>query len=185
MARDATLLYHSAMTYTLEQLAADCHDALAADPGPAGREAARKHLERALQDPGFVTAHLGPDNTTPRKALYKDPDLGFCIMAHVYEAAKGGEPHDHAGTWAIYGQAVGTTVMTEWRKLKDPEGDAPGVVEPTKTYELKPGMAVVYNENMLHSPDRAGPTRLIRIEGRNLDEVTRDKYVPAGENAAE
>jgi hypothetical protein len=38
---------------------------------------------------------------------------------------------------------------------------------------------------MLHSPNREGPTRLIRIEGRNLDEVTRDKYVPAGEKAAE
>src|SRR3546814_7979002 len=40
----------SAMSYTLEQLAADCHQALAADPGPAGREAMRHHLERALAD---------------------------------------------------------------------------------------------------------------------------------------
>ncbi len=173
------------MSYTLEQLATDCHDAIAADPGPAGREAVRRHLERALQDKDFVAAHLGPDNDIPRQKLYEDPDFGFCIMAHVYNDAKGGAPHDHAGTWAIYGQAVGTTEMTEWRKVTAPEGEKPGVVEPLKTYELKPGMAVVYNEADLHSPQRSGPTRLIRIEGRNLDGVLRDTYVPAGEDAAE
>lgn len=167
------------MPYTLEQLAADCHAALAADAGPAGREVMRRHLERALQDKDFVAAHLGDDNTTPREKLYEDPAFGFCIFAHVYTDAKGGEPHDHAGTWAIYGQARGTTEMTEWRKLKAPQGDAPGVVEPVKSYALEPGMAVVYNEDAVHSPLRAGPTRLIRIEGRNLDGVARDRYVAA------
>lgn len=167
------------MGYTLDQLAADCHAAFAADPGPAGREAMRRHLERALQEPAFVAAHLGDANTTPRRKLYEDPDFGFCIFAHVYTGAKGGEPHDHAGTWAIYGQAKGTTAMTEWRKVKAPQGDTPGVVEPVKRYELRPGMAVVYNEDTIHSPDRAGPTRLIRIEGRNLDDVTRDRYIAA------
>jgi hypothetical protein len=171
------------MSYTLEDLAADCHAALAADPGPAGRETVRRHLERALKDQAFVAAHLGPDNVTPRQQLYGDPDFGFCIMAHVYDAAKEAPPHDHADTWAIYGQAKGTTEMTEWRKLKAPEGDAPGLVEPVKVYDLKPGMAVVYNEGVLHSPRRAGPTRLIRIEGHNLDGVARDVYVPADNNA--
>jgi len=165
------------MGYSLDQLAADSRAALAADPGPAGREKVRRHLERALKDAAFVEAHLGPHNETPRQALYQDPDLGFCIMAHVYGAPKGGEPHDHAGTWAIYGQAVGSTVMTEWKKLQAPSDGAPGLVEPVKTYELKPGMAVVYNEDAIHSPERAGPTRLIRIEGRNLDGAKRDPYV--------
>jgi hypothetical protein len=164
------------MGYSLEQLAADSRAALAADPGPTGREAVRGYLERALQDPDFVATHLGPHNETPRQALYEDPDLGFCIMAHVYTEAKGGEPHDHAGTWAIYGQAVGSTVMTEWKKRQAPEDGNPGLVEPIKTYELQPGMAVVYNEEAIHSPHRDGPTRLIRIEGRNLDGARRDPY---------
>lgn len=172
------------MRYTLEQLAADCHDALATDPGPKGREAMRRHLERALGDEAFVARHLGDDTVTPRKKLYEDPQFGFCIFAHVYGEPKGGEPHDHAGTWAIYGQAKGTTEMTEWRKLKAPAGGNPGVVEPVKSYALKPGMAVVYDEEAIHSPLRAGPTRLIRIEGRNLDGVTRDAYV-AADSAAE
>src|SRR3546814_9080914 len=134
------------MGYTREQLAADCHQAPAADPGPAGREAMRHHLERALADADFVEDHLGEHNRTPRSLLYADSEFGFCIFAHVYTDAKGGEPHDHAGTWAIYGQASGTTEMTEWRKLRAPDGERPGVVEPVKHYALQPGMAVVYNE---------------------------------------
>ena len=172
------------MSYTLEQLAADCHEAIAADPGPGGREQARRHLERALSDALFVDDHLGDHNRATRSLLYEDPDFGFCIFAHVYDDAKSGTPHDHAGTWAIYGQAKGVTTMTEWRKLRAPQGERPGLVEPAKTYELKPGMAVVYNEEALHSPDRAGPSRLIRIEGRNLDGVTRDVYVVAGTSDA-
>ncbi|GAB4376303.1 MAG: hypothetical protein Kow00114_39970 [Kiloniellaceae bacterium] len=172
------------MSYTLEQLAADCHAAIAADPGPAGREEVRRHLERALKDPAFVEAHLGDHNTAPRSLLYEDPEFRFCIMAHVYEGAKAAPPHDHADTWAIYGQARGTTEMTEWRKLAAPKGDKPGVVAPEKVYELKPGMAVVYNEGVLHSPRREGPTRLIRIEGHNLDGVQRDLYEPAENGAA-
>jgi hypothetical protein len=37
-------------------------------------------------------------------------------------------------------------------------------------------MAHVYNEGDLHSPRRDGPTRLIRIEGRNMDKVARLRY---------
>ena len=75
------------------------------------------------------------------------------------------------------------------RDLYQLESDAPfeplpGLVAPLKTYALRPGMAVVYNEDSLHSPDRAGPTRLIRIEGRNLAGVKRDRYEPARSDAA-
>ena len=173
------------MGYTLEKLAADCHAAFAADSGPAGREVMREHLERGMKEADFGEADVGLENDMQRKQLYDDADIGFRIMAHVYTGAKGGEPHDHAGTWAIYGQAKGTTEMTEWKKLKAPEGDRPGLVQAIKTYELKPGMAVVYNEDMLHSPQRDGPTRLIRIEGRNLDGAKRDAYVATEEDAAE
>ncbi len=167
------------MPYTLDQLAADCHAAMDADNGPAGRDEVRKHLETALGDKAFVAAHLGPDNDSPRKLLYEDPDHGFCILAHVYQGAKASNPHDHGPSWAIYGQAEGVTEMTEWRKLAAPDGDKPGVVEPAQVYTLEPGMAVCYNEGDLHSPRREDSTRLIRIEGRNLQSVKRDRYVPA------
>ena len=71
------------------------------------------------------------------------------------------------------------TEMTDWRKLKAPEGEEPGIVEPVKVYELKPGAAHLYNEGELHSPRRETDTKLIRVEGRNLAGVKRDRYVAA------
>jgi len=41
---------------------------------------------------------------------------------------------------------------------------------------LKPGMVYAYSEGDLHSPRRSGPTRLIRIEGRNMEKVRRLSY---------
>jgi hypothetical protein len=37
-------------------------------------------------------------------------------------------------------------------------------------------MAYVYNEGDLHSPRRAGSTRLIRIEGRDVTKIRRHAY---------
>ncbi len=164
------------MTYTLENLAKDCNQALKDDPGPAGRDTMASHLETALKDADFVSAQFPPENTVERQVIYEDPDFGFCILAHVYQGAKASNPHDHADSWAIYGQAQGVTEMTDWRKVKTPTGDEPGLVEAGRVYELKPGMAQSYDVGFLHSPRREDTTRLIRIEGKNLAGVKRDKY---------
>ena len=164
------------MPYTLEQFAADCRTALTKDPGPAGRELCRQYTARACADPDFTAKHLGADNTDDRKILYEDPDLKFCILAHVYKDAKESQPHDHGPSWAIYGQAQGTTVMSDWTRVEQATEDKPGKVRHAKSYTLEPGMAHVYNEGDLHSPRRDGPTRLIRVEGQNMDKVKRLKY---------
>ena len=164
------------MSYTLENLAADCNQALKEDSGPAGRKQLARHLETALNDSEFVAAQFPPENNEERQVIYEDPDFGFCILAHVYHGAKNSNPHDHADSWAIYGQAEGITEMTDWRKVKHPSGDEPGMVEADRIYELKPGMAQFYDIGVLHSPRREATTRLIRMEGRNLAGVKRDKY---------
>jgi len=43
-------------------------------------------------------------------------------------------------------------------------------------YALEPGDAYLYNEGDLHSPRREGSTRLIRIEGRNVEKIRRFPY---------
>ncbi len=164
------------MAYTLEQFAAECREALMTDPGPAGREKVRKLVARACTDADFVRTHLGPENESPRTVLYEDPDLGFCILAHVYVGPKGSDPHDHGPSWAIYGQADGVTEMTDWRLVSPPENGAPGKVVRVRTYTLEPGDAHVYQEGELHSPKRDHTTRLIRVEGTNMDNVEREKY---------
>ena len=111
-----------------------------------------------------------------RKILYEDPKLGFCILAHVYNGVKESNPHDHGPSWAIYGQARGETIMNDWALVHPAGPDTPGKVRHVRSYTLKPGMAYVYNEGDLHSPRREGPTRLIRIEGTNMDKVRRLSY---------
>jgi len=164
------------MSYTLEQFSADCRAALSKDPGPAGRELVRQYTARASCDPDFVAKYLGPEANAERKILYEDPDLRFCILAHVYRGAKSSQPHDHGPSWAVYCQVSGITEMTDWRLLQKPANGEPGKVEKVRSYTLTPGTAHVYNEGDLHSPRRDSDTRLIRIEGMDLTKVKRDKF---------
>jgi hypothetical protein len=167
------------MSYTLEQLANDIRAALKADSGLVGKQAVCKLVSRALLDQEFVDSHLTAEQCRPRKVLYEDPELGFCICGHVYENAAHGAPHDHGSSWAIYGLAVGDTEMTDWHIVKAGEGDTPTLVEPTKIYVLKPGDCHFYDVGMVHSPKRSGPTKLVRIEGQNLDNVKRSNIKAA------
>src|SRR5437667_6642149 len=160
------------MGYSLEQFSAACHRILSDDPGAEGRKKVCALVQDVLKDEAFVAAHLG-DDVPERKILYEDPELGFCILAHVNQGARESKPHDHGPTWAIYGQAHGETVMSDWVLVEPATEDKPGKVRLVKKYTLAPGMAYVYNEHDLHSPSRNGPTRLIRIEGRNLDKIRR------------
>jgi hypothetical protein len=171
------------MGYTLEQFSADCHRILAADPGPDGRKKVCALVQKACSDPEFVRNHL-PEHAPERKILYEDPELGFCILGHVYQGAKESQPHDHGPTWAIYGQAFGETIMTDYERVAAASAEQPGKARPVRDYKLTPGDAYVYNEGDLHSPRRAGSTRLIRIEGRNVETIRRYPYQRVGDAAA-
>lgn len=164
------------MAYTLEQFAADCRAALEADPGPSGREKVRQFVEKALKDKEFVAKHLG-NATKEREIIYEDAKLGFCICAHAYTGPRTGQPHDHGPTWAIYGQAEGETEMTDWDIVKPPQGEQPGTVRLARSYRLQPGDAHLYEPGVVHAPRRAGPTKLIRIEGVDTMKVKRTPLV--------
>ena len=161
------------MAYTLEQLSGDIRTALKADPGVGGKQAVVKLVTKVLLDKDFVDKHLRAEDCKPRKVLYEDPELGFCVCGHVYPNEANGAPHDHGNSWAIYGVAKGDTEMTDWRIVKKGEGSSPNLVEPVRTYVMKPGDCMVYDVGAVHSPKRTGPTKLVRIEGKNLDHVKR------------
>lgn len=161
--------------HTLERFAADCHDFLKANPGPAGREKVCALVREVLRDEAFVAQHLRED-TKEREILYEDPELGFCILAHHYRGAKTSPPHDHGPSWAIYGQAMGETEMRDYELIEQATEEKPGKVRQTRAYKLTPGAAHLYNEGDLHSPARTGSTRLIRIEGTNMAKVRRLKF---------
>ena len=160
------------MSYTLPQLAADIKSALKSNPGRAGKEAVCEIVSRALLDREFVAEHLPQraPGEMPRKVLYEDPDLGFCICGHVHDGPAKAPPHDHGSSWAIYGQAEGESRMSDWRIVERGE---PILVEKVEDYVLKPGDARFYDVGDVHAVDRQAPVKLIRIEGANLDHIKR------------
>jgi hypothetical protein len=167
------------MAYTLEQLSADIRAALKADPGTAGKQAVCTLVSKVLRDQDFIAKHLNAADCKPRKVLYEDPELGFCICGHVYEKPAHGSPHDHGSSWAIYGVAVGDTEMTDWRIVKKGDGTNPTLVEPERTYVMKPGDSHFYDVGVVHSPNRDTLTKLVRIEGSNLDRIKRSNIKEA------
>lgn len=167
------------MSYSLENLAADIKATLKKSPGGEGREQVCGLVSKACLDKEFVAKHLTAEQCKPRKVLYEDPELGFCICGHVYGDKAEGKPHDHGSSWAIYGQAVGKTAMTDWKIVKKGEGENPALVEPVRTYEMKAGDARYYEIGFVHSPNRQEPTKLLRIEGANLDHVKRSNIKAA------
>ena len=169
------------MSYSLGQMARDIRAELSERPVNDCADVLREIVGRALRDQDFVARHL-PDRKSgeqPREVLFEDPDLGFTICGHVYDGPAVTGPHDHGSSWAIYGQAEGTTEMTDWKIVRPGAGDAPAMVEPVRTYRLHPGDAHFYAVGAVHSPKREGPTRLIRVEGANLDRVSRSKIAAA------
>lgn len=164
------------MGYTLEQLAVDCRAAVDRDSGPAGRAAVLECVKKACVDEDFVAQYIGPGNDAERKIIYEDPAHGFCILTHVYKGSKSSGPHDHGPSWAIYGQVEGETEMSDYRVIESPANGKPGKAEKTRTYTLKPGDAHIYEIGELHSPERYSNTRLLRVEGMNMDKVKRDRF---------
>jgi len=163
------------MEHSLEQFASECHRILKEDPTPVGRGKVRDLVQVMLKDEKFLASYLN-DKTPDRQVLYEDPELGFCICAHMGRGANEAKPHDHGPSWAIYGQAIGETEMTDWEVLEPAAENQPGKVRRERVYALKQGMAHLYNEGDVHSPKRATTTGLIRIEGKNTRKIKRLPY---------
>ena len=168
------------MTHTVDAFAAHTRVILQQEDNPAGREKIAALLRDALRDRAFVET-LFDASSPERRILHEDPQLGFCILAHRYTDARSSPPHGHGNSWAIYGQADGETVMSDWMLMDAASADRPAKVRKLREYTLTPGLAHLYNEGDLHAPSRAGPTRLIRIEGTNLERVARVTYEPVAD----
>ncbi|MBM4262193.1 MAG: hypothetical protein FJ145_12280 [Deltaproteobacteria bacterium] len=163
------------MSFTLESFSAECHRILEQDGGRTGREKVRDLVRQALKDEQFIKTYIN-DNTPDRNVIYEDAELGFCVCAHVNREAKEANPHDHGPSWAIYGQAFGETVMSDWEVLEQAAEGKPGRVKRGNVYTLKPGMAHIYHEGDVHSSRRDQPTGLLRIEGKNTAKLKRYPY---------
>jgi hypothetical protein len=162
------------MPYNLDQFIADCHAILSRDPGPAGREEVRQHLEQLLANPDFVRDYCGDDVPSGLNVLYEDKELGFQILAHINDKARVSPPHDHGASWAIYGQATKYTDMIEWERV-DGGGDK-AELKAVKKYRLTPGKAGIYQDGTIHSIDYPDSARFVRVTGTNLDKINRVRF---------
>lgn len=135
-------------------------------------------MRKALLNQRFLKHCFGNANWTGRKVLYEDDQLGFCILGHINSGLKSVAPHNHGPTWAIYGQAAGQTVMTEWESVLSGQKATVNKVKEIKTYTLNPGDVNYYPAGSIHSVIRREQGRLLRLEGQNIDRVGKQFFEP-------
>ena len=173
----------AAMTYTLDAFIKDAQAALKAHDGPAGREQVRVLLEKLLTNEAFVDEAVGPAAPIGTRKLYEDKDLGFVVLAHCNPKPHKSPPHDHGTSWAVYGQAVKYTDMSEYKRLDGGNGAGDAKLEQVKAYRLEPGHAGVYDVGAVHAIDYPEGSRFVRVTGRDLDYVRRLKFDTAAGKA--
>ena len=165
------------MTYTLEAFCKDCHAALKTDKGPGGREVIRGLIEKLLANKEFVERHLGPQVKEGRHTLYEDPELKFCVLAHVNRDGRSSIPHDHGRSWAVYGQAIGWSDMSLWKRKDGGSEAGPAELEATTSFRLDPVQAGIFDIGVIHGVARApGDCCFVRVTGEDLEVVPRLKY---------
>ena len=126
----------------------------------------------------FVNDNCGPKLEAGTLLLYQDEDLGFQIVAHIMGGAYDGGPHDHSTSWAIYGQAVRYTHMTEWTRVDDGSKDGFAEIEKTKEYRLERGDAGIFDDHKIHSISYPPGSRFIRVTGVDLSTIKRASFNP-------
>jgi hypothetical protein len=164
------------MAYSLDQFCTDLSATLKAKGEGGLPEIARK-LSDLLKNPDFVAQTFSDDMPPGRRELWHDPETDAYVLAHVQEGAKVGKPHSHGSSWAIYGNAMGVTEMTEWRRV-NPPGEEAMVLEKADQYALGPGQTRAYSSGMIHSTAHPKKAWVIRVTGTDLDNLPRYRFRP-------
>jgi len=173
------------MSYTLEQFCADCSATLKKDDTHTGRQRIKGLLEKLLAERDFIAKYCGPDAAPGITTLYRDPATGVNVLSHIYDKPRVSPPHDHGESWAIYGQAVAYTDMTDWQLTGTNADRERPDVRPSRSYRLFPGMAGTYDDGKIHSIDYPAGARFIRVTGTDLDTIKRRSYTAVQAQAAE
>jgi hypothetical protein len=159
------------MPYTLRNFCTDLSATLTAK-GQGGLPDVARKLSELLGNPEFVTATFSDDLPPGKRELWHDPETDAYVLAHVQEGGKGGKPHSHGASWAIYGTARGVTEMTEWRRVNS-VAEPGAVLEKTRQYALGPGQTRGYASGAIHSTAHPQKAWVIRITGTDLDTIAR------------
>jgi hypothetical protein len=162
----------SSMAYTLDQFCNDARSILKAQPLADALPKVAERLGALLVNPAFVAETFTDDTPVGRRELFHDPELDFHVLAHVQEGGKTGKPHSHGTSWAIYGNAMNLTEMTEYRRV-NPESEENVVLAPASKYALRPGQTRAYGPGVIHSTAHPQKAWVIRVTGTDLDKLPR------------
>ncbi|MGD9942796.1 MAG: hypothetical protein AB7L76_15115 [Burkholderiaceae bacterium] len=135
-------------------------------------------LQKLLADTGFIAQYCGPDAKPGLHLLHEDGELGFQVLAHINDKPKVSPPHNHGASWAIYGQAVGHTDMTDWERVVEGQSPALARMVAVRKYRLQPCDAGLFSHGAIHSIDFPAQTRFVRVTGTNLDLIQRTAFDP-------
>jgi hypothetical protein len=145
--------------------------------GVSGLPHIAESLKPLLRDSEFAALAF-TDPTIRKRVLFHDEDTDVYVLAHIHEAGKRGRPHSHGASWAVYGNVMGVTDMTEWRRT-NPDAEPHAVLEPSTHYRLGPGDSRAYPPYLIHSTAHPEHAHVIRVTGTDLDRIPRYGFDPA------
>ena len=161
------------MAYSLNEFCDDVREILRVGDNPDGRDRVRQKLEQLLVDPDFCAAYVGADTEPGLKQIFEDEETGFCVLAYNMEAPRVSPPHDHGGSWAVYGQVDGHTDMTIWGA---PAGS--DKIQPVREFRLAGGQAGLFDVREIHSINYTEGAKFVRVTGKDMAQETRRVFDP-------
>mgnify|MGYP002633650345 CR=1 FL=1 len=165
------------MGYTLDSFCQDAHDILSKGVNDDTRNAVAAKLKELVSNQDFIAATFNDDMPPSKRVLWHDKDLDVYVLAHVQKEGKGGNPHSHGDSWAIYSNCKGVTQMTEWRRTNPDDADH-AELEIKEKYDLGPGQSRAYGPGAIHSTAHPAKAWVVRITGGDLDTVPRFRFDP-------
>jgi predicted metal-dependent enzyme (double-stranded beta helix superfamily) len=155
--------------FDLDNFAADCRAALAADKG--GHRAVREVVARAASDPGGVLAGLGEPRRGEIQKLYQAPDL--TILNVVWGPRMTIMPHNHR-MWAVIGVYTGSEDNIYWRRVDG------GRIEAAGAKALRARDCVALGKDLIHSVTNPIPrlTGAIHVYGGDFFAAERSEWDP-------
>ena len=164
------------MAYDFLEFCEDCRQVISLQKNGNAREYIRQKLEELLKNPAFVSKYCGPTNEIGVHTLYHDREFDFMVLAHISDRGRKSPPHDHGESWAIYGQAVGQTIMSEYERLDDGKITGKAEIKQIKEYRLEPGCAGTFGPRQIHSISFSDGARFIRVTGKDLSTISTRKF---------
>jgi len=163
------------MPYTLDQFCKDAHDILVRSQDVSALNAVAEKLKGLVSNQDFVADTFDDDTPPGKRELWYDPETDVYLLAHVHGAGKGGSPHSHGKSWAIYSNCRGFTEMTEWRRVNAENADH-AELEVAEKYRIGPGDSKAYGPGTIHSTAHPEKAWVIRLTGGNMDDIPRYRF---------